>query len=68
MEDKDSADDIHKGINKPLVKSLLNYIVNMSKEIEDLRTKSSHSHDINSKQCNYKNKLDESIKELRNDN
>ena len=68
MEDTDSADDIHKGIMKPIIKKLFKDIVEISIEIEDIRTKSSHSHDINSKQCNYKDKLDELIKELRNDN
>jgi len=64
---KDSSNYIHQSIKKPLIKKLLNNIIIISKEIEDLRTKSSHSHDIDKKQNDYKNKIDKLIKELRND-
>jgi len=67
MEDTDSADDIHKDIMKPIINKLFKDIVDISIEIEDIRTKSSHSHDIDSKQNNYKNKIDELIRELQND-
>ena len=67
LNDEDSETDINSDINQPLIKSKFEELIKISKELKDLRTKSSHSPQINEKQEIYITLIDEIIREIRHD-
>ncbi len=67
LNDSYSKDDIHKDINKLLVKSKFQELIELSKEIKDLREKTSHSPQIDEKQEKYIKLIDDITMEIRND-
>lgn len=67
IEDDNSQEEINKAYKKPIVKNILRKLIEISKELKKDREKSSHSKQINKSQKKYKKKLDDLIKELRND-
>lgn len=67
ITDDDSKKDINIAYTKPLIITILKEIIKISKELKINREKSSHSIQIDEYQKQYKTKLTELIKVIRND-
>jgi len=65
IEDGESSKSINPIYLKPLVRSLLNTIIEISKKLKQLRERSSHSEEIKVVQQEYIEKLNNLIRELR---
>lgn len=67
LEDEDSSELINPSLKRTLVIQIFKEIVQILKNLKDLREKTSHNKEIDMKQIDYENKIGQLISEIRND-
>ncbi len=67
LEDSDYFDMLHENLRKELIINILKEIIDLMKNLKELRKQSSHGEQIDNKDKKYKQKLNQLIAEIRND-